>query len=95
MMYTDSTSKARINNPVGSDGRIELEEDGVGFGWQVGLMYEISDSARIGAVYRAEIDPDLSGKPDVDNLDPLLAAGLNALGLLDSDDPGLATLQAE
>mgnify|MGYP001812323933 CR=1 FL=1 len=85
MMYTDSTSKARINNPVGSDGRIELEEDGIGFGWQLGLMYEISDSARIGAVYRAEIDPDLSGKPDVDNLDPLLAAGLDALGLLDSD----------
>jgi long-chain fatty acid transport protein len=85
VMYTDSTSKARINNPVGTDGRIELEEDGVGFGWQLGLMHEFSESVRIGAVYRAEIDPDLSGKPDLDNLDPILAAGLNALGLLDRD----------
>ena len=85
MMYTDSTSKARVNNLFGSDGRIKLEEDGLGFGWQLGLMYEINDSARIGAVYRAEIDPDLSGKPDTDNLDPLLKAGLDALGVLDRD----------
>ena len=60
VLYTDSTSKARVNNLVGPDGKIELEEDGFGLGWQLGLMYEFSESARIGAVYRAEIDPDLS-----------------------------------
>jgi long-chain fatty acid transport protein len=85
VLYTDSTSKARVNNLVGPDGKIELEEDGFGFGWQLGLMYEFSESARIGAVYRAEIDPDLSGNPKLNNLDPLLEAGLNALGLLDED----------
>ena len=85
VLYTDSTSKARVNNLVGPDGKIELEEDGFGLGWQLGLMYEFSESARIGAVYRAEIDPDLSGNPKLNNLDPLLEAGLNALGLLDED----------
>ena len=60
VLYTDSTSKARVNNLVGPDGKIELEEDGFGLGWQLGLMYEFSESARIGAVYRAEIDPDLT-----------------------------------
>ena len=85
VLYTDSTSKARVNNLVGPDGKIELEEDGFGFGWQLGLMYEFSESTRIGAVYRAEIDPDLSGNPKLNNLDPLLEAGLNALGLLDED----------
>jgi long-chain fatty acid transport protein len=85
MIYTDSMTKARINDFDGPDGRIKLEEDGFGFGWQLGLMYEFSESARIGAVYRAEIDPDLSGNPKLNNLDPLLEAGLNALGLLDED----------
>ena len=50
VLYTDSTSKARVNNLVGPDGKIELEEDGFGLGWQLGLMYEFSESARIGAV---------------------------------------------
>jgi long-chain fatty acid transport protein len=85
LMYTDSSTKARVNNPVGVDGKIELEEDGVGLGWQLGLMYEINASARIGAVYRSEIDPDLTGNPKLNNIDPLLQAGLNALGLLDED----------
>jgi long-chain fatty acid transport protein len=85
LMYADSLTKARINNPVGSDGRIELEEDGVGFGWQLGLMHEFSERTRVAAVYRSEVDPDLSGKPKLNNIDPLLKAGLDALGLLDED----------
>ena len=85
MLYTDSLTKARINN-IGDgrkDGRIKLEEDGVGFGWQLGLLYEISNTARVGATYRSEIDPDLSGKPKFNGEGPLLKAGLKALGVLD------------
>lgn len=85
VLYADSTTKARVNNVNSPDGSIELQEDGFGVGWQLGLMYEFSQSARIGAVYRSEIDPDLSGNPKLNNIDPLLQAGLNALGLLDED----------
>lgn len=81
MMYTDSETKARINNFNAPDGRIKLEEDGVGFGWQAGMMYEFSESARVGMVYRAEIDPDLSGKPRFQNIGPVLDGVLNATGL--------------
>ena len=81
MMYTDSLSKARINDFGSKDGRIKLEEDGVGFGWQAGLMYEFSDVARIGMVYRAEIDPDLSGKPKFQNIGPVLKGLLEATGV--------------
>jgi len=83
MLYTDSLSKARINDIGPTDGRIKLEEDGVGFGWQLGLMYEMSKTARIGAVYRAEIDPDLSGKPKFQNIGPVLDGVLAASGLKD------------
>ena len=83
MMYTDSLSKARVNDFGPTDGRVKLEEDGVGFGWQAGLMYEFSKTARIGMVYRAEIDPDLSGKPKFQNIGPVLDGLLNASGLKD------------
>lgn len=85
LLYVDSTSRARINSLVGPDGKVELEEDGFGLGWQLGVLYDISDTARIGAVYRSDIDPDLSGEPDFKNLDPLLRAVLQANGLLDED----------
>lgn len=85
IMYTDSTSQARVDNLVGSDGKVKLEEDGFGFGWQLGLMYDISDTARVGAVYRSELDPDLSGKPDFKNVGPLLEGTLRAKGLWEKD----------
>jgi len=85
MLYTDSMTKARVRDISGPDGRIKLEEDGVGFGWQLGLMYEMNEDMRIGAVYRSEIDPDLSGRPKFQNIGPVLEAGLDALGLLDQN----------
>lgn len=85
MLYADSLSKARVNDFGPDDGRIKLEEDGVGFGWQLGLMYEMSKTARIGAVYRAEIDPDLSGRPKFQNIGPVLDGVLNATGLKDQN----------
>ena len=85
MMYTDSMTKARINNPVGGDGSVKLEEDGIAFGWQLGLLFDISNSARVGAVYRSEFDPDLSGKPTYHKLSPVLKDGLKALGLFNKN----------
>jgi long-chain fatty acid transport protein len=78
-------TKARVRDISGPDGRIKLEEDGVGFGWQLGLMYEMNEDIRIGTVYRSEIDPDLSGRPKFQNIGPVLEAGLDALGLLDQN----------
>jgi long-chain fatty acid transport protein len=85
MMYTDSMTKARINNPDGGDGSVKLEEDGIAFGWQLGLLYDISNTARVGAVYRSEFDPDLSGKPKYHKLNPLLKDALKALGLFNKN----------
>jgi long-subunit fatty acid transport protein len=48
-------------------------------------MYELSETARIGMVYRAEIDPDLSGKPKFQNIGPVLDDVLNASGLKDQN----------
>lgn len=83
VMYTDSKTKARVNNlePGLGDGTVELEENGFGAGFALGVMFEPVEGTRFGAVYRSEIDPDLSGKPDFDSLGPLLDAALELSGL--------------
>jgi long-chain fatty acid transport protein len=85
MIYTNSMTKARVKNIDGKDGRIKLEEDGVGFGWQLGFMYEMNEDTRFGVVYRSEIDPDLSGRPKFNGIGPVLQASLEARGLSDQN----------
>jgi len=84
-MYADSLTKASINN-IGEnreDGRIRLDEKGSDVGWQLGLMYEFSDSARVGAVYKSKLDPELEDSPQIDGIGPLLEDALRSAGLLD------------
>lgn len=85
LMYTDSTSKARVNNldPQLGDGTVKLDESGAGLGWTLGLMYELNDRTRIGATYRSEIDPDLSGKPKFKDVGPGIQEALRLTGLAD------------
>ncbi len=81
VMYTSSKSRVQVNKLGKDDGRAKIKEDGFGIGWQLGLLYDISDRARIGAVYRSAIEPDLSGKPEFTDIGPLLEASLEANGL--------------
>lgn len=87
MMYTDSRTKARVNNlvPGHGDGAVKLEEDGVAFGYMLGAMYEVTPATRIGAVYRSSVKPDLEGTPSFSNLDPLVRQGLAAADLLGTE----------
>ena len=87
MMYTDSKTKARVNNllPDYGDGSVKLEEDGTAFGYMLGAMYEFTPATRIGAVYRSSVKPDLEGTPSFEDLDPLLREGLAALDLLGTE----------
>jgi long-chain fatty acid transport protein len=87
VMYVDSVSKARVNNPLPSysDGHVKLEEDGADIGFTLGVMYEFTDSTRIGANYRSELNPDLDGTPTFHNLDPLLRETLAAADLLGTE----------
>jgi len=87
MIYTDSKTKARVNNllPEYGDGSVKLEEDGVAFGYMMGAMYELTPATRIGAVYRSSVKPDLEGTPTFDNLAPEVRLGLAALDLLGTE----------
>ena len=63
--------------PSRPEGEVELDGDDFEPGFQVGLLYELSDRTRIGLNYTSEIEFDLSGDIDVDNPPlPLLARGV-------------------
>jgi long-chain fatty acid transport protein len=83
IMYTASESKARVDNigPRG-DGRMRLEEDGIGAGFTLSSLYEFDPDTRLGVNYRSEVDIDLSGNPEFDNIDNVYLVALNDLGLL-------------
>ena len=87
LVYTDSKSKARVNNllPGYGDGSVRLEEDGAALGYILGALYEFTPATRIGAVYRSSVKPDLEGTPSFSNLDPLVRQGLAAANLLGTE----------
>jgi len=87
LVYTDSKTKARVNNlPTDyGDGSVRLEEDGAAFGYMLGAMYEFTPATRIGAVYRSSVKPDLEGTPSFENLNPTLRGELAALDLLGTE----------
>ena len=87
LIYVDSKTKTRVNNllPDYSDGKVELEESGADLGYVLSMMYQFTDSTRVGATYHSELKPDLDGTPSFKNVDPLLRELLAAADLLGTE----------
>ncbi len=69
--YTSTESSTRINNDPfqagAPDGKLEAEADGVGVGFSLSALYELSENTRVGLAFRSESDADLSTKLDFTN----------------------------
>jgi len=50
--------------PQGKDGFAELEADGWAYNWNVGVLFDISEDARVGFAYRSGMDHDVDGNAD-------------------------------
>jgi long-chain fatty acid transport protein len=87
LIYTDSRTKARVNNilPDFDDGNVRLEEDGADLGWLAGVMFEPTPTTRLAANYKSSVEPKLEGTPSFNNLDPLLREALAAANLLGTE----------
>ncbi len=87
MMYVDSKTKARVNNilPDYKDGKVTLDESGADIGYVLSMMYQFSESTRLGMTYHSELNPDLEGTPSFHGLDPLLREALAAADLLGTE----------
>jgi long-chain fatty acid transport protein len=49
---------------IPGDGKMELEGDDWGFGWNLGFLAEINEGTRVGLHYRSEIEYDVEGDAD-------------------------------
>lgn len=82
--------------PQGADGFVDFEADNfseLAFGFNLGLMIEISDQTRLGIAYRSEVDIEVDGEADFTV--PASTAFVFSSGLfLDSDVSAEVTLPA-
>lgn len=77
-------SEAAINNALDQlpDGRIQYEDNNVGFGGNFGALFEINDRTRVGITYRSQVDQSFDDVPSFAQLGPTLQTGLQAAGVL-------------
>jgi long-chain fatty acid transport protein len=96
VLYTKTTSKAKINNFAEGlpDGQVEYKASGVGIGGVVSALIEFDQLVdfedligqplplRMGLTYRPKTETDIDGVPEIKGAGPLLTAALAANGLL-------------
>jgi long-chain fatty acid transport protein len=85
-VYGIFDQKVAINNavPAAADGRLELDDKSWGFGGNVGMLYEVSPSTRVGLTWTSQVDLDFKAPAQFSGLGPVLSTLLASRGLLDS-----------
>ena len=86
-MYGKYTNQVAINNkaPGLGDGRLKLDDNTWGWGLNLGLLYEIDPSTRLGLTWNSQVDLDFKGPAKFSNLGPGLSTLLRNRGGLDAD----------
>jgi long-chain fatty acid transport protein len=74
-------AKVGVNNIVGPDGQLELDDTVWGFGGNLGLLYEVDPGTRFGLTYNSQVKLDFSTRPKWSGTGPLLTTVLRASGL--------------
>jgi len=77
-------NQVAVNNIIGTDGQLKLEDKTWGFGFNLGLLYEFDPRTRIGVTYNSEVDLNFKAPFEFSGLSPGLNALLNARGLLNA-----------
>jgi long-chain fatty acid transport protein len=84
-MYGKLKNEVAVNNIIGSDGNLSLDDNTWGFGANVGLLYEMGPGTRFGITYNSPVKLSFNAQPQWDGLSPLIRALLVSRGLLDAN----------
>jgi long-chain fatty acid transport protein len=90
VLYATLDQKAAINNSAVpgqaglADGKLELDADDMGYGFNLGILVSPWDSTRFGLTYRSEVELEFEDTAKLKNIGPVLQALLNASGLAGS-----------
>lgn len=82
-MYGYLNADVAVNNLVGKDGRMSLEDRTWGFGANVGVLLTLNESTRLGVTYLSPVDLDFRDKPHFSDLGTGLEALLSDPSVLD------------
>jgi len=85
-VYGELTVETAINNALDglADGRLDINSDDYGFGFNAGLMFEVSPETRLGFTYRSQVDLGLDDVVRATGVGPTLQAALDEIGLTGS-----------
>jgi long-chain fatty acid transport protein len=84
VMYGKPDNKVAVNNIIGPDARLWLDDATWGVGANLGLLYELDPGTRFGITYTSPVKLDFSAQPQWSGLAPGLQALLPSRGLLDA-----------
>lgn len=77
MQMVAASLEMELNTPAllpgGNEGSVALDGTDISGGYTVGLLYELSDSTRIGINYQSELDPNFSGDLTLKRVDVSVA----------------------
>ena len=85
-MYGVYKNEVAINNvdPLNGDGQLKLDDNGWGWGANLGILYEVDERTRLGLTWSSQVNLDFEAKAKFSGLAPGLEAVLGRRGLLDS-----------
>jgi long-chain fatty acid transport protein len=83
-VYGDISAQTAINTVEPGDGRLKYNASDVGYGFNAGVLFEVSPQTRFGVTYLSEVQLNFKDQPKFQNLGTL-GNDLQANGLLNSD----------
>jgi long-chain fatty acid transport protein len=84
-MVAKLENKVAVNNIIGSDGSLTLDDRAWGFGANLGLLYEVNRGTRFGVTYNSPVKLDFNAPPQWNDLGPGIRTLLASRGLLDAN----------
>src|SRR5512139_503228 len=88
IVYGDMSARTAIDTPLEpGDGRLKFDDSDVGYGFNLGVLFEVSPQTRVGITYLSEVQLDFKDNLRFKNLPDtgIRGALLKASGILDSD----------
>jgi long-chain fatty acid transport protein len=77
-----------------TDGQVVIEGDDWGYGFNLGLLYDVSEKTRIGAAYRSQVKQELEGTADFSGPSGILLPSAFTAALADTDASAAVDLPA-
>jgi long-chain fatty acid transport protein len=83
-MYGKTKTVVAINNLVGADGQLKVEDSEWGWGANLGMLYEVGPGTRFGLTWNSQVNLDFKAPAEFSGLAPGLSALLAGQGLLNA-----------